>query len=169
MPKKSTKRKIAVQVGQANVQKKEKTDKKTVQVEQANVPKEENIEIKKEPKEETALETASINLDAEEATKVAVEFIESIGIKKTIPTKAYNEGDKAYVELNFKNKKAAVIVDGTTKNILEYEIGKTEKKPHQTNKQQISMQLILVIIGIQLLLLFLFDIIKPYLLNFPFF
>ena len=101
-------------------------------------------------------------MNAEEATRVAVEFLRSLGVKKTKPNKASNDGDRAYVEFDLKGRKVSVVVDGRTKEIIEYEIEKPEKRLGM-NQGSISLKLILLVIGIQFLLMILFDFIKPYL------
>ena len=107
-------------------------------------------------------------ISAEQATVAAIEFLKGLGIKKTIPNKASFEGDKAYVELDMKNKKAAILVDGKTEDILEYEIEKSEKN-RTKNEMSVSPKLFLMMIGIQVLIVFAFDLVKNYLsFLFPF-
>jgi len=118
-------------------------------------------EIKKDLQEEKKSESSSFKLiNAEEATKVAIEFLKSLGIKKTVPCKAFNEADKAHVELDLKGKKAALLVDGNTKEILEYEI-EAERRPAEGGGS-LSLKLILILVGIQFGLVILFDFIKQY-------
>jgi len=132
-----------------------------IQIDQPSVPLQVESEIKKSLQEEKSIEPSSSKMmNAEEATKVAIEFLKNFNIKKIMPNKVSNEGSRAQVELNLKGKKAAVLVDGKTKEIIEYEI-ETEKG-HQTIGGSISIKLILVIVLIQLLLMILFDFIKPH-------
>ena len=114
-------------------------------------------------------ESESLKLiSAEQATVAAIEFLKGLGIKKTIPNKASFEGNKAYDELDVKDKKAAVLVDGKTEDILEYEIEKPERN-RTKNERSISPKLFLMMIGIQVLIVFAFDLIKNYLPSlFPF-
>ena len=147
--------------------------KKTkVQIDQpSSVPVHAKTEIKKDLQGKTVKSSSSKLMNAEEATKAAIEFLKNIGFKKSKPNRASNEGDKARVELNMEGNKAAVLIDWRTKEILEYEIEETEKtektEKSPTGRKPLSLQLILIIVGIQFLLMFLFDlIIKPLLTPF---
>ena len=123
-----------------------------------------NVDLDDQEPESESLKLIS----AEQATVAAIEFLKGLGIKKTIPNKASFEGDKAYVELDVKDKKAAVLVDGKTEDILEYEIEKPERN-RTKNEKAVSPKLFLIMIGLQILIVFGFDLIKKYLpFLFPF-
>jgi len=134
-----------------------------IEVDQTNVPLQPEIEMKKDVQEEDkAGEPSDLKLmNAEEATKIAVEFLKSLGIKKTLPNRASNEGSRSYVELDLGGKKAAVVVDGRTKEILEYEIEKAEKIRSEGGRP-ISLKLLFILMGFQFMLTILFSFIKPY-------
>lgn len=132
-----------------------------VQLDQPSVPLEARTEMRKDLKEETVETSNSKLMNAEEATKAAIGFLKSLDVKKIMPNKVSNEGNRAYVELDLKGKKAAVLVDRKTKEILEYEIEKTEKV-RLKSPGPVWIKLVLLVVLIQFLLTILFGIIKPY-------
>jgi hypothetical protein len=112
-----------------------------------------------------SLESGDLQLlNAEEVTKMATEFLEGLGHKKTTPTKVAQEGLRHYVvEVDLKKRAAMVIIDANAKEIKEFEINPVKKPPKLKLPSSISIKLILVIVGIQALLLIAFNLLQSYL------
>ena len=133
---------------------------KTIQVDQPTEKSPLPIESKTDEKRNLRL------LNAEEVTKMATDFLKSLGNAQPIPVKVVQEGVNHYVvEFNLKKKKnATIVVDANAKEITEYEITEARKTPSTaTPSLHLSLKMILVICAMQVLLMILFNLLKDYL------
>lgn len=132
---------------------------KTVAI-QVNQPKIEGTPPIK-PKEAEPIESKNFRvLNAEEVTKMAADFLKSLGHQQTTPTRVAQEGMRHYVvEVDLKKKNATVVIDANAKEIEEYEISDAVKK---TSKMGLS-KTILLICGIQITLTVLLFLLRNHL------
>lgn len=125
------------------------------------------------PTEPEAAEKKDLRLlNAEEVTKMAIDFLESLGNEQPIPIKVVQEGIGHYiVRFNLKKKKnATIVVDANAKEITEYEINEARKMPTTaTTSSDLSPKIILIICVMHILLTILVNVLKNYLpIPFPF-
>ena len=105
------------------------------------------------PEAEAASDSKLLN--AQEATQAAIKFLRSLGYRQAKPNKSSSDGERATVELELKREKASVVIDGKTREILEYSIEKTEQRGGGGGGSISfrNIRLILMIAGINVLLL----------------
>jgi len=100
---------------------------------------------------------SSDSFNAEQATLVALDFLKRLGVKKSLkPKRVSLEGQRYLVELELKNKEAAIQIDSTTKEIKEYSI---ESKAEESSRfVSLSPRTLILVFGMAVVLAFLLDL-----------
>ncbi len=163
-PKGSEKKASAIPEKKAPTDSEEKISAISEKVPTVSEEKISAISKKKAPtdSEETAKDARLLN--AEQVTKIAADFLRSLGNKQVTPTRVSVEGDKFYVvEAGLKKKVATVLIDADVKEIKEYEINRKVKGPSSSSLLSPTKRTILLICGINVLLYIVLNLLKTYL------
>ncbi len=98
------------------------------------------MEMSSESEQKTASK-GNLNLDAEQFTSLAEEFLKRLGYRRSLrPVKATLEGENYIVEMESKKKTAKVQIHTKTNEIREFEI---EEKVSETGFSRQNMLLVL--------------------------
>ena len=107
-------------------------------------------------------------LSAEQVTKIAVDFFKGLGSKFVMPKRVLKEGERNYtVDIDLKGRIASILIDRSTKEIVEYEIKEPRKEISRGGLGEgggspFSPAIIIVIIIMQIILMVIFNFLKVY-------
>jgi len=111
-------------------------------------------------------------MSAEEVTKMAMNFLKGLGNKYVMPKRVSKESDQSYgVEVDMKGRVASILIDRSTKEIMEYEITETKKEREISSgggHSSFSPKIIVIVCVIQIILMVVFNFLKLYNINIPF-
>lgn len=103
-------------------------------------------------------------LNAETVTRMAINFVESLGNKYVTPKRVLRENERTYgVQLYLRGGVASVLIDRDTEKITEYEISEVkEELPEGGGAPSSSLRNLVIIFAIQILLTAAINVLKLY-------
>jgi len=111
-------------------------------------------------------------LSAEEVTRIAINFFKGLGNKYVMPKRVSKEGERNYgVEIDLKGKAASILIDRSTKEIIEYEITESRREREVSSgggSSSFSIRTIVIVVAIQIVLMVAFNLLRFSNINIPF-
>ena len=124
----------------------------------------------KEIEAESSVPTGPL-LSAGDVTKMAIDFFRELGSKYVMPKRVLKEGERNYaVDIDLKGRIASILIDRSTKEIIEYEIKEPRKEVSRRGFEEggggggsfFSPGIIIIVVIMQIVLTVVFNFLGQY-------